>query len=224
MAFGASKAPKMRIPFPARVPGCVYTDLSADDLIPAPFFQDNERKLLWIGEADRIYRWEFLMSELLRMCTCGSVTEWEVRWNSIVRCGWNGCLEPPLFCEVTVSLEDALVADQRTILGAASRSSFSFPFPNPGTGGPTGWVYSLSTPLRSCTETTASTCVRDRRFPLKWHRNSPWIRQLFGVPGVVIRCGIRGTCSRCARDLPGGVSADRGFGAFPLHGGSGRLR
>ena len=40
---------------PARVPGCIHTDLLAQGRIPDPFFRDNEATLQWIGESDWIY-------------------------------------------------------------------------------------------------------------------------------------------------------------------------
>lgn len=44
---------------PARVPGCVHTDLLANRLIEDPFFADNEKKLMWIGETDWCYERDF---------------------------------------------------------------------------------------------------------------------------------------------------------------------
>ena len=46
-------------PVPATVPGCVHTDLLAAELIPDPFYRDNETRLLWIGETDWLYRRTF---------------------------------------------------------------------------------------------------------------------------------------------------------------------
>ncbi|MGW8144099.1 MAG: beta-mannosidase [Anaerolineales bacterium] len=43
----------------ATVPGCVHTDLLAANQIPDPYFRDNENELLWIGEADWIYKRSF---------------------------------------------------------------------------------------------------------------------------------------------------------------------
>ncbi len=43
----------------ASVPGCVHTDLLAAKAIPDPFYRDNEKELLWIGERDWIYSREF---------------------------------------------------------------------------------------------------------------------------------------------------------------------
>ncbi len=40
---------------PARVPGCVHTDLRLNDLIPDPFWGSNELDLQWIEETD----WEY---------------------------------------------------------------------------------------------------------------------------------------------------------------------
>jgi beta-mannosidase len=48
-----------RIWKPARVPGCVHADLRRAQLIPDPFWADNERRLHWIEESDWVYRCEF---------------------------------------------------------------------------------------------------------------------------------------------------------------------
>ncbi|MEO8727268.1 MAG: glycoside hydrolase family 2 protein [Acidobacteriaceae bacterium] len=45
----------------ATVPGVVQTDLLSNKLIPDPFFQDNEYRLQWIGDADWEYRTTFLV-------------------------------------------------------------------------------------------------------------------------------------------------------------------
>jgi beta-mannosidase len=44
---------------PAKVPGCVHTDLLRAGLIDDPYFGLNEPKLLWIGETDWQYRTTF---------------------------------------------------------------------------------------------------------------------------------------------------------------------
>lgn len=44
---------------PARVPGCVHTDLRRAGKIPDPFWGSNELDLEWIAEKDWIYRCEF---------------------------------------------------------------------------------------------------------------------------------------------------------------------
>ncbi len=45
--------------FPASVPGCIHTDLLANQLIDDPFWRDNERHLQWIGEKDWEYQLQF---------------------------------------------------------------------------------------------------------------------------------------------------------------------
>ena len=40
----------------AAVPGCVHTDLLANDKIPDPYYRDNELQVQWIGETDWEYR------------------------------------------------------------------------------------------------------------------------------------------------------------------------
>jgi beta-mannosidase len=44
---------------PAKVPGCVHTDLLMNNRIPEPFFRDNEKSLQWIDKHDWIYRCVF---------------------------------------------------------------------------------------------------------------------------------------------------------------------
>ena len=44
---------------PAQVPGVVQTDLLRDGLIPDPFYQDNDKRLQWIGLTDWEYRTTF---------------------------------------------------------------------------------------------------------------------------------------------------------------------
>ena len=52
---------------PATVPGCVHTDLLAANLIPDPYYGDNELDLLWIGRCDWSYRRTFdAAADLLR--------------------------------------------------------------------------------------------------------------------------------------------------------------
>ncbi|MEW2516799.1 glycoside hydrolase family 2 protein [Actinacidiphila alni] len=41
---------------PARVPGCVHTDLLAAGLIPDPYLDRNEEEVAWVGRADWRYR------------------------------------------------------------------------------------------------------------------------------------------------------------------------
>jgi beta-mannosidase len=45
--------------YPARVPGCIHTDLQRHGLIPDPFFGDNEKRLQWIEQQDWTYRLMF---------------------------------------------------------------------------------------------------------------------------------------------------------------------
>ena len=44
---------------PGMVPGCVDTDLLAAGEIPDPFYRDNELQVMWVGEADWLYRRAF---------------------------------------------------------------------------------------------------------------------------------------------------------------------
>jgi len=47
---------------PARIPGCIHTDLLAAGKIPDPFFRDNESQVQWIGETNWTYRRTFEVS------------------------------------------------------------------------------------------------------------------------------------------------------------------
>lgn len=51
--------------YPATVPGCVHTDLQANDLIPDPFHGSSELELSWIEHTDFEYRREFTVTEKL---------------------------------------------------------------------------------------------------------------------------------------------------------------
>jgi len=48
---------------PAKVPGCVHTDLLVAGKIPDPFYRDNEKAVQWVGESDWSYRRTFGVSE-----------------------------------------------------------------------------------------------------------------------------------------------------------------
>jgi len=50
--------------FDATVPGTVHTDLYANQLIPDPFYSDNEKKLQWIENEDWCYQTTFSVSPL----------------------------------------------------------------------------------------------------------------------------------------------------------------
>src|SRR5271165_4166969 len=49
-------APDASVWRPAQVPGSVHLDLLRNNLIPDPYYRDNEAKLQWIEEADWEYR------------------------------------------------------------------------------------------------------------------------------------------------------------------------
>ena len=49
--------------YPAEVPGTVHTDLLNNNLIPDPFFRDNEKKLQWIENEDWEYKTIFDLSD-----------------------------------------------------------------------------------------------------------------------------------------------------------------
>ena len=47
---------------PAKVPGCIHTDLLAAGKIPDPFFRDNEQAVQWVGETNWMYRRSFVVA------------------------------------------------------------------------------------------------------------------------------------------------------------------
>lgn len=49
----------------ASVPGCVHTDLLANQMIDDPFYRDNEKELQWIGKVDWEYRTIFRVTPAL---------------------------------------------------------------------------------------------------------------------------------------------------------------
>lgn len=52
---------------PAKVPGCIHTDLLAAGKIPDPFYRDNEKLVQWVGETNWTYRRTFVVPpELLQ--------------------------------------------------------------------------------------------------------------------------------------------------------------
>jgi len=46
---------------PATVPGCVHTDLLANNKIPEPYYRINEKSLQWIDKKDWIYQCNFML-------------------------------------------------------------------------------------------------------------------------------------------------------------------
>ncbi len=47
------------------VPGTIHTDLMSNDLIPDPFYRDNERRVQWVDKADWVYRKTFYVEQEL---------------------------------------------------------------------------------------------------------------------------------------------------------------
>ena len=47
---------------PAKVPGCIHTDLLAAGKIPDPFYRDNEQAIQWVAETNWTYRRTFEVS------------------------------------------------------------------------------------------------------------------------------------------------------------------
>jgi beta-mannosidase len=53
---------------PAKVPGCVHTDLLAAGKIPDPFYRNNETVVQWVGQSDWIFRRTFeVPAEVLKI-------------------------------------------------------------------------------------------------------------------------------------------------------------
>lgn len=48
--------------YPAIVPGCVHSDLRRNELIPDPFWGDNEQRLRWIENEDWTYQCDFTVA------------------------------------------------------------------------------------------------------------------------------------------------------------------
>ena len=51
--------------FPATVPGCVHTDLLANQLLPDPFYRDQEKDQKWVGETNWTYHRTFTVESSL---------------------------------------------------------------------------------------------------------------------------------------------------------------
>jgi beta-mannosidase len=51
--------------YAARVPGTIHTDLLYNQLIPDPYYQDNEKKLQWIDKANWEYKTSFAVNPVL---------------------------------------------------------------------------------------------------------------------------------------------------------------
>ena len=56
----------------ATVPGTVHTDLLAAGKIPDPYYQDNEDRVQWIGEADWVYKRTFTVPKDYLLQRAGS--------------------------------------------------------------------------------------------------------------------------------------------------------
>jgi len=50
---------------PATVPGCVHTDLLANGQLDDPFYRDNEKNQMWIGETNWVYQRQFTVDDTL---------------------------------------------------------------------------------------------------------------------------------------------------------------
>ncbi len=77
---------KLASPVPARVPGCVHTDLYRAGIIPAPCYRDNNLELLWIEGEDWVFECELdaVHDEGARLVFEGLDTYAEVYLNGIL--------------------------------------------------------------------------------------------------------------------------------------------
>lgn len=50
---------------PARVPGCIHTDLLAAGVLPHPYYRDDERQVQWVGESGWVYSRHFDLHKAL---------------------------------------------------------------------------------------------------------------------------------------------------------------
>ena len=50
---------------PATIPGCVHTDLLNNGQLDDPFYRDNEKNQMWIGETDWVYQRQFTVDDTL---------------------------------------------------------------------------------------------------------------------------------------------------------------
>jgi beta-mannosidase len=57
----------------ATVPGCVHTDLQANQLIPDPFYGDNEKKVQWVENEDWEYQTFFDCPSTIFESSCGEL-------------------------------------------------------------------------------------------------------------------------------------------------------
>ena len=48
---------------PAHVPGTIHTDLYKNNLIPDPFWENNEKELQWIEKRDWVYKTKFIIDD-----------------------------------------------------------------------------------------------------------------------------------------------------------------
>lgn len=63
--WNLAKANDTNLTYPAPVPGVVHQALLAADVIPDPFYRDQEVEQFWVGETDWLYTREFVINETL---------------------------------------------------------------------------------------------------------------------------------------------------------------
>jgi beta-mannosidase len=127
---------------PAKVPGCVHTDLLDNGQIPDPFMGTNERSLQWIGERDWEYRTRLnadaglLARERIELVFQGLDTYASVRLNDTPLLSADN-----MFREWRVDAKAALRPGENTLLirfrsplreaqAAAARLGYPLPAPN----------------------------------------------------------------------------------------------
>ena len=100
---------------PAKVPGTIHLDLLANNLIPDPFINMNEKDVQWVGEVDWLYRCTFdlpesILSEQVELCFDGLDTFATVWLN-----GEKLITSQNMFTPQRVSAKSHLVSGQNTL-------------------------------------------------------------------------------------------------------------
>jgi beta-mannosidase len=124
---------------PAKVPGCIHTDLLADKIIADPFYRDNEGKLQWIDKCSWEYKTILVIDKTtldrqnIELCFKGLDTYAEVYLND-----QHILTTDNMFCEWNVNVRQILVEGANTLrvlfhspvaMGLLSRDKFNIEAP-----------------------------------------------------------------------------------------------
>ncbi len=107
---------KTRQWYPATVPGVIHTDLLANDLIEDPYWENNEKKLQWIGEQGWRYRKAFylnknqLIDQNIELVFNGLDTYAEVKLNDELVLSANN-----MFCAWKIEVKKLLKEGENTL-------------------------------------------------------------------------------------------------------------